>query len=492
MRALLLGMPNSVFFFNHFAILPNLGICSIAGNVDEDHKVNVADLVLAHRTYDHFLREKIQQNPPDLIGLSSMSFQSKTARMIARMVKTIDPNIKVALGGYHASLLAEEVLKRWGKDLDFIIKGEGEKTFNELLNNLEDGERDLEHIDGLSFRKGEKIIHNNWREISELSSLNLPSRSSRLLTDGFHIWGRKADVVETSRGCVYNCEYCSIRKMYGKAFRKYDIDRVLDDIEACKREGAEAIFFADDNITLYHNHFINLCNGIIERGLNDIHYTTQAHVGRLYDEPIMIEKAIDANFKTIFLGIENPNQKKLQDLGKEVSNMAQKAKAVVSTFRNSKVITIGGLIVGNIQDKPKDFLNVLSYVKQLKMDATIFFSLTPYPGTKIREKLIEKGLVKNLHDYSNYDALSANVGTEFLTKEQVELLTEYLYDNFLSVKWIFETNIGRNYPWYFLKVIKNFSPRIIKKLYYKIHPNKTYVDLLREMISFKKKFRDIR
>ncbi|MFX1539003.1 MAG: B12-binding domain-containing radical SAM protein, partial [Promethearchaeota archaeon] len=467
MRLLLLAMPNTAFYFHHFAVLPNLALCSIAGNIGKEHKVRVADLVLRRRTFKKFLEERISQSPPDLLGLSSMSFQSRTARFIARFVKRIDPEIRIALGGYHASMMPEEVGRTWGNDIDFIVKGEGEHTIKELLYAL-DNEIDLETVNGLSYKSNGKFIHNPWRPLTNLATLNLPNRDVRLLTKGFHILGRKADVIETSRGCKYACKFCSINKMYGRSFRTYNVDRVLKDIESCKERGTEAIFFADDNISLDYKHFRNLCEGIIERGLVDIHFTTQAHVGSLYRKPKLLKLALEANFKAFFLGIENPHQEKLQTIGKNVSNMAKKAEAVVAQIRSHGAIALGGLIVGNPDDKAEDFFKILSYTKRINADAPIFFVLTPYPNTQIREILIQKNLVTNLYDYSNYDALSANIKTSNLSTEAVEILTEYLYDNFKGLDWLFNTNIRRVYPWYFIKLLRRLFPISLMKIHYKI------------------------
>jgi radical SAM superfamily enzyme YgiQ (UPF0313 family) len=426
-------MPNTAYFFHHFAVLPNLAICSLAGNIGEEHNVAIADLVLKRRNFKKFLESRIKKHKPDIVGLSSMSFQSKTARYIARFIKTINPEIKIALGGYHPSMVPEEVGCSWGNDLDFIIKGEGEHTFRELLQALDKDNTDLQDIKGLSFRDNGEFIHNSWRPLTDLTTINLPNRNVRLIKKGFHILGRKSDVIETSRGCKFSCKFCSISKMYGRSFRTYDIERVLTDIEICRENGAEAIFFADDNISLNSNHFRSLCEEIIERGLTDIHYTTQAHVGSLFNKPLLLKKALEANFKAFFLGIENPNQNKLKKIGKTVSNMAAKAEAVVAQIRSQGSIALGGVIIGNPDDNAQDFSNILSFVKRIKIDAPVFFVLTPYPNTQIREILISKNLVTNLNDYSKYDALSANIRTTFLKTEEVEILTEYLYDNFKSL-----------------------------------------------------------
>ncbi|MFX1515850.1 MAG: cobalamin-dependent protein [Promethearchaeota archaeon] len=490
MRLLLLAMPNTAFFFHHFAVLPNLALCSIAGNIGEEHEVSVADLVLQRRTFRSFLKRRIKENPPDLVGLSSMSFQSKTARLIARFVKRIDPEIKIALGGYHASMIPEEVGQTWGNDLDFIVKGEGEHTISELLHTLEN-ETDLQQITGLSYRNNGIFIHNPRRPLTNLASLNLPNRDVRLLTKGFHILGKKADVIETSRGCRYACKYCSINKMYGRSFRTYDTERILIDIENCKKQGTEAIFFADDNISLNSKHFRNLCDGIIERGLTDIHYTTQAHVGSLYRKPKLLKLALEANFKVFFLGIENPNQEKLQTIGKNVSNMARKAEVVVAQIRSHEALAMAGLIVGNPDDKADDFKNILHYIKQIKADAPVFFVLTPYPNTQIREILIQKKLVTNLHDYSNYDALSANIKSKYLSTKAIEILTEYLYDNFKGLDWIFNTNIRRAYPRYFIQLLRRLLPISLMKVHSK-SKRENYYSFLKKMAMIKKDFRDLK
>lgn len=490
MRLLLLAMPNTAFYFHHFAVLPNLAICSIAGNIGEEHEVSVADLVLQRRTFRSFLKKKISQHPPDIVGLSSMSFQSETARFIARFIKKINPEIKIALGGYHASMLPEEVGRTWGKDIDFIVKGEGEHTINELLHALEN-EVDLHHVSGLSYRNNGEFIHNPWRPLTDLATLNLPNRDVRLLTKGFHILGMKADVIETSRGCKHACKFCSINKMYGRSFRAYNIERILTDIESCKKQGTKAIFFADDNISLNSKHFHNLCEGIIERGLTDIHYTTQAHVGSLYSKPKLLKLALEANFKVFFLGIENPQQEKLQTIGKNVSNMAKKAESVVAQIRSHGAMAMGGLIVGNPDDKAEDFQRILHYIKQIKADAPVFFVLTPYPNTQIREILIQKRLVTNLHDYRNYDALSANIKTSNLSTEAVEILTEYLYDNFKGLDWIFNSNIRRTYPWYFIKLLHRLLPISLMKIQYKIK-RESYYSFLKKMVKIKKDFRDLK
>ncbi|MHA2496653.1 MAG: B12-binding domain-containing radical SAM protein [Candidatus Hodarchaeales archaeon] len=492
MRALLLAMPNSAWAFHLYAVVPNLAINSIAGNVDDQFEVDIADLILIRRNFKKFLERRISKHAPDVVGLSAMSFQAKAARYIARFIKQLDPEVKVVFGGYHATLMPDEVGQLWGSNLDFIIRGEGEVTFNALLRALDAGLDDFHDIEGLSFRENGEYVHNPRRELLELSKLNPPNRAARLLKDGFHSFGIKTDVVETSRGCLANCKFCSINKMYGRSLRTFPIDCTLDDIESCKNAGAKAIFFVDDNINLDAEHFGSLCYGIVERGLTYIHYSTQVSVKGLYDNPILLKKMVEANFKGVFMGIENPDPKNLKLYGKNIKKMASKAEAVVSYLRSHKVLVAGGLIVGNPDDTEKDFYNVLNYAKQIEIDLAIFFLLQPYPATKIREILLERDLVFNKDDFSSYDGLTPNVRTAHLSENQIAMLREELWSGFYDADWFLRNNFLRLYPKYFLRLGFRYFPRFLKLALYELTRSKTKLEIVQERLQYEKDYRDLK
>ena len=110
----------------------------------------------------------------------------------------------------------------------------------------------------------------------------LPDRSARVLR-GYTLLGRPVDVVETSRGCTFDCSFCSIIEMRGRNFHVYPIERVLDDIRDAVRHGARAVFFVDDNITLDVRRFEAICGAIVEAGLNDVDYIVQATTASIAD-----------------------------------------------------------------------------------------------------------------------------------------------------------------------------------------------------------------
>src|SRR3990172_9618786 len=151
-----------------------------------------------------------------------------------------------AYGGYHSTLIYDEVCKGNEADpFDFFVRGEGDLCFNELLEAI-NGKRPLEGIPGVSFRNDGRFIHNSQRPLEDLAKIKIPDRSRRIWK-GYQYYGFTLDIVESSRGCVMPCNFCSIDKMYGKSFRRFSIERILADIDNAKHQGANFIIFSDDN-----------------------------------------------------------------------------------------------------------------------------------------------------------------------------------------------------------------------------------------------------
>jgi radical SAM superfamily enzyme YgiQ (UPF0313 family) len=273
MNILLLSMPDSFEHMPTVAIrMPNGALTSLAGNVDPSHKVAVADLVLCQRTVRETVTRLVREIDPELVGLSVMTFQRRTAERIMELIRSLKPKVKIVVGGYDPSLASDAYLSM---PIDFIVRGEGEVTFRELTRAL-DGRCDMHFISGLSHLCGDKWIHNQQRAPHRLEDdeIRLPDRSARVLK-GYTILGRQADVVETSRGCTYDCSFCSIIEMRGRNFHTYSFERVLADIRDAQRHGARTIFLVDDNITLNVRRFEALCHAIIDAGLDTLDYFVQ-------------------------------------------------------------------------------------------------------------------------------------------------------------------------------------------------------------------------
>src|SRR5262249_17782509 len=133
----------------------------------------------------------------------------------------------------------------------------------------------------------------------------LPNRAARILR-GYTLLGRTVDVVETSRGCTYDCSFCSIIEMRGRNFHPYPMERVLADIADARAPGAEAIFLVDDNITLNVTRFEELCRAVADAGFSDTDFLVQAMTAPLAQHGATLAPLMKrAGFRYVFLGIEN-------------------------------------------------------------------------------------------------------------------------------------------------------------------------------------------
>jgi len=163
------------------------------------------------------------------------------------LIKTLLPDAKIVIAGYHATLMHEEIAESPEADLiDFMIRGEGEDACRRLVNALAGKDR-IEDIPSLSYKNNGQFVHNPMGELLDLSGLKRPIRDKRRLTWGYHIMNSRIEVVETSRGCTRTCSFCSMKHMYGQTFRIFPIERVLADIdEIYYQRRTRRIFVVED------------------------------------------------------------------------------------------------------------------------------------------------------------------------------------------------------------------------------------------------------
>src|SRR5882724_10180844 len=427
MNILLLSMPDS---FEHTPTvtirMPNGALTSLAGNVDPHHRIAVADLVLVQQhiraTIEHFMDE-IQ---PELVGLSVMTFQRKTAKKIIELLHSLRPGLRIIVGGYDPSMAPEAYTC---SDVDFIVRGEGEITFRELVRAIET-DRGYELILGLSYREANRFHHNPDRPVSDLDSreIRLPNRDARVLS-GYTMLGRQVDVVETSRGCTFDCSFCSIIAMRGRQFHTYSFERVIEDIRDARAHGARAIFLVDDNITLNVSRFEALCRAIIDAGLNHLDYIVQAMTSAIANHgETLVPLMRKAGFRYVFLGIENILEEDLNFLrassknawrekGRKVGNAAIQA---IEALHQHKMFVVGGLIVGNPGDTRESIETNLDFARRY-VDWPYIQHPTPYPRTPMTKDFYERGLIIN-ESFEEYDGTTAVVRTDHLAAEAVEFL----------------------------------------------------------------------
>lgn len=431
MNVLLLAMPDS---FEHTPTvgmrMPNGALASLAGNVDRHHHVAIADLVLVQDRVVDTVRQLVGDLRPHVIGLSAMTFQRRTALRLVRLLRELCPAAHLVAGGYDPSLATEAWMGADG--VDSVVRGEGEATFRQLLRALESGDEAARGgIAGLTWRASNgQVVENPARPASHTldETLRLPRRSARVL-GGYTFLGEPVDVVETSRGCTFDCSFCSIIEMRGRNFHTRALARVIDDIADARAHGARTIFLVDDNITLDVRRFETFCHAIIDAGLHDLRYIVQgmtsafaAHGETL--APLMKR----AGFTYVFLGIENVLENDLayfkataknaqRVAGRRVGNASV---AAIDLLHRHGMLVVGGLIVGNPDDTDASIEANLAFARRY-VDWPYIQHPTPYPRTPMNEDFRRRNLIVN-ERLEEYDGTTAVVRSEHLSAEDIEFL----------------------------------------------------------------------
>jgi radical SAM superfamily enzyme YgiQ (UPF0313 family) len=353
------------------------------------------------------------------------------------------------------------------------VRGEGEVTFRDLLRALDCGEG-FDRICGLSYREGSasrenrehrnnhEWVHNPTRPVHRLEDgeIRPPNRDARVLK-GYTLLGRQVDVIETSRGCTYDCSFCSIIEMRGRNFHTYSFDRVLDDIRDARNHGARTLFLVDDNIMLNVRRFEALCEAIIAAGLNELDYFVQAMTSSIANHgetlaPLMRR----AGFRYVFLGIENILEGDLAFLRASAKNTAREGGhdagnatlKAVHYIRSNQMFVVGGLIVGNPGDTRESIEANLEFARRY-VDWPYIQHPTPYPRTPMTKDFRDKGLIQN-ERLEEYDGTTAVVRTEHLPAEEVEFL------RWKAERWMKTHHmpaVFRHDPWFVL----THSPKML-------------------------------
>jgi anaerobic magnesium-protoporphyrin IX monomethyl ester cyclase len=452
-KVLLLSMPDSFEHMSSITVrMPNGALSSLAGNVDAHHQVWVADLILAQGRVRETVESLVREHEPDVVGLSVMTFQRRTAKRLVGLLRHLRPAARIVVGGYDPSLAPEA----WTDgSADVIVRGEGELAFRELLRAYEGG-ASLATVQGLTYREGSSYLRTAARPVIGIESgeVRLPARGSRVLS-GYTLLGRQVDVVETSRGCTFDCTFCSIIEMRGRNFHTYSLARVLADIRDARDHGARAIFLVDDNITLNVQRFESLCRAIVDAGLHTIEYMVQGMTSAIAnaDEglaPLMRK----AGFRYVFLGIENILEEDLgflkagaknaqRENGRRTGNATLRA---IELLRRSGMYVVGGLIVGNPSDTRESIEANLDFAAR-HVDWPYIQHPTPYPATPLTRDLAARGLIAHDH-VEEYDGTTAVVKSEHLSGEEIEFL-RWRRERWMKVRH-FPAALARS-PWFVLR-----------------------------------------
>jgi len=375
--------------------MPHLGLAYLAAVLEEnDIQVEILDAQVERLSWKD-LKKKYLQSKPDIVGISSLTEMRFESFKSAQIAKKSLPESIVIMGGPHASLSAHDTLLNV-PSVDIIVRGEGEYTLLETCKTFENNEN-LESVKGISYREnGKEIIHNDSRPlIKNLDTLPFPAYhllpiekyNFKLNVPG--VGKLSALNVITSRGCPIGCAFCATSKMLGKKWRARSPSNVLDELEyLIETYGIKAIWFSDDIFTMNKKRVMEICDGIINKGLY-IKFTCSIRVDTVDKE--LLSKMKEAGCYSIFYGVESGSQRILDEIIEKKISIEQIKK--VSNWLNELEILNNPSYIASFPDETNEELDkTINLMHELGGKASFSF-LKIYPGTRIEEIAKEKGVL---------------------------------------------------------------------------------------------------
>lgn len=362
-----------------------LGVAYLAAAVEEQGiPVEVLDLNLPHCGTLDALEEKLVKRRPDVVGVSAMSINHPLALKIARRVKALDHRILTVMGGIHPTLRYEDMLA--DPAVDYVVLGEGERSFPELLAALDAG-RDPATVRGVALggRAGAPVTVSARLDPDDLDALPWPAR--HLFDMTFYTRDGTAKMI-TSRGCPYRCAFCSTSTFHGKKLRTVSARRVVDEMAwLINTYHVKGISFADDIFTLNRRRTEEICHEILARGIKT-KWGCSTRVDQV--DPKLLELMRAAGCQSIFYGIESLTQSTLDRIRKGFT--VEQAMQAVRWTKAAGIGPIEAFIIGLPGDTRSDVLRVAEFLKETDPQYMVLSILVPYPGTLLAGHLEEFGI----------------------------------------------------------------------------------------------------
>lgn len=356
-------------------------------------------------------RQELEVFKPQVVGLSILTLGYSQAMVLAKLAKEFDPGILTVAGGPHATLEPEQCLNH----CDIVVRGEGERSFYEILQG-----QDLDTIQGISYRRDGKIVHNKERErIQDLDSL--PSPAYHL----FHMekyrqfpgWG-----IMGSRGCPYDCIFCASPKLWGRVIKFRSPQNLVDEIQYLHDEfGIQYIIFQDDAINMSRTRAFEICDEIIRRDLHKkVSFECQTRANRACVSLDLFRKMREANFVHFTFGVESGSDKVLKSLQKSLT--VNEAREAIKMARQAGIPTVTGFfMVGNWGETIWDVAKTWYFVFSNNVDMVLTVC-TPLPGTKFDSLLKRQSYITDEIDWENVNWITPLNRTDKMPRWCIYLL----------------------------------------------------------------------
>ena len=430
--------------------------------------------MLIYGTPSNKIKSAIEDFNPDVVGITiPFSTQISNAVEISRICKDVNPEIKVVFGGPHTSVRYNLLLKDGLCDL--CVVGEGEETFLELVERFKSG-CSIKGVEGLAYMDGGKLCYESRRFINNLDDLPLPAyelinvndyiKSPYLYIDRSRIHKNSISMI-TSRGCPYNCIFCSIRLHMGKGFRFNSPEYVIKHLKLLtERYGIRNFHFEDDNISFSPKRFERILDGIIDNKLK-IKWDTPNGIRADTLNKELLKKIKKSGCKELIIAIESGSQRVLDYIIKKKTSLDR----IMEVIRECKRLGIklsSFYVIGFPGESIKEMRKTADLALMLLRSYDVIpnlFVATPLYGTDLYNTCVEEGIISE--DISEEEFLGSSsingeplISTKDFTKDDIKDILRYYKEK--RKKELLSYYI-RN-PFHSAEIIMN-KPVLIKRLF---------------------------
>lgn len=425
---------------------PSFGLLSIAAYLQEKQKftVEILDCTTFSDPWGELAR-RIEAAKPQIIGVTcSATCLSPEALQAIRLVKRLSPLSAVVAGGGHFSLVAEEVLVAV-EELDYIVAGEGEDTFLELVSCLAKGGDGVEDIPGLAFRRDGEVVFTEPRDlIADLDSLPMPAYHLLDMEADAYYWhgmGRRAFGISTSRGCGDRCAYCSESRFWGGVWRGRSGAMVVEEMKYLNRRYGKSLFVFNENSFNWSRVRVEeFLQGLGRSGMR-VDFWFQSRVRDIVRDADLMPEFKRLGLYEVMLGVESINPQVLDHYQKRQNR--EIAQEAIDILKRNGIMVMTNVMFGDWHDSEETLQEVFDFVKR-QGDFLVLTLTTPLPGTRYYQEMEERGLIKE-RDYGKYDFMHPILSAQYLSRDETwGLQQKYLRKYYTQPRILWGALFNRN------------------------------------------------
>lgn len=417
--------PSGEFFS---ATAPNMGLAYIAAVVEQaGYDISILDANALKLSHDQVV-EELRRLQPDVVGVTATTTTLTDALATVRAAREALPEVRTVMGGIHVSRFPEETLADC-PELDIVCIGEGEFTWVELLEVLEE-RASLSKVKGIAYRSPRKGIRMTEPRpcVEDLDALPLPARHL-LPLERYESAGRphRTASIVSSRGCPFGCRFCAAPFIAGRRYRVRSAQSLLEEVDEIVNVYKMNTFeFVDDLFTLDMQRVMDFCEGLRERDY-EVNWTCSARADTV--TPEMLHAMAAAGCRIIYYGIESGSQRILDLVGK--GETLEQMEQAVRWTREAGMRTWGFFIIGFPDETAEEIEATIAFAQDIELDYAEFFICSAFPGSPLYEHAAEYDLVEK-RTWSDISYGNANIRNETLTPEELELYMIKGYRDFYT------------------------------------------------------------